>query len=185
MRSVLHRGWWLVTSLYLVTSAGLTPSQLIYIGVGQGIVSLLFEVPAGVIADTISRKWSLIISHALMGTAMLATGLVKDFPILMATQMLWGIAWTFSSGADIAWVTDELNEPHRIAVVLTKSARAQLYGAAAGIVGIGLLAWATSLGTAMVLSGVAMLILGLYVVFRFREDRFIELISNPCNIGTT
>ncbi len=46
-RAILHRGWWLVTSLYLVTVAGLTPAQLVYIGVVQGIVSLLFEVPAG------------------------------------------------------------------------------------------------------------------------------------------
>ncbi|MCX7121663.1 MAG: hypothetical protein NTZ67_07850 [Gammaproteobacteria bacterium] len=60
MRAVLHQGWWLVTSLYLVTIGHLTPSQLIYIGVAQGIVSLLFEIPAGVIADTLSRKWSLV-----------------------------------------------------------------------------------------------------------------------------
>ncbi len=170
MRSVLHRGWWLVTSLYLVTVAGLTPAQLVYIGVMQGIVSLLFEVPAGVIADTLSRKWAIVISHVLMGTAMLATGLVTYFPIILATQMLWGISWTFSSGSDIAWVTDELNQPNRIAKVLTKSARAELFGAAVGIVGIGLLAWVTSLSTAMLLSGIAMLLLGLYVVFRFQES---------------
>jgi hypothetical protein len=74
-----------------------------------------------------------------MGAAMLATGLVTDFPLLMATQMLWGISWTFASGADTAWVTDELNEPHRIASVLAKSTRAQLSGAAVGITVLGLL----------------------------------------------
>ena len=46
-----------------------------------------------------------------MGAGMLVTGLVTDFPALVATQMLWGLAWTFSSGADVAWLTDELERP--------------------------------------------------------------------------
>ncbi len=173
MRAFLHNGWWLVTSLYLVVNGHLTPSQLIYIGVAQGIVSLIFEIPAGVFADTLSRKWSLVISQLLMGTAMIATGLVTSFPFLIATQMLWGISWTFASGADVALVTDELNEPHRIAKVLTQGARAQLFGSALGIAALGTLAWITSLKTAMIFSGGAMVLLGLYIVFRFQEKRFI------------
>jgi MFS family permease len=173
MRAVLHNGWWLVTSLYLVTNGHLTPAQLIYIGVAQGIVSFAFEVPAGVIADTLSRKWSLVISQILMGTAMLMTGLVTDFGLLVLTQMLWGISWTFASGADVALVTDELNEPNRIAGVLTRAARAQLWGAIVGITLIGALAWLTSLSVAMITAGTAMMVLGVYVVFRFHETRFV------------
>lgn len=86
---MLHNGWWLVTSIYLVVDADLSPSQLVLIGVAQGVVALVFEVPAGVVADTISRKWSLVVSHVLMGSAMIATGLVTDFGPLVATQMLW------------------------------------------------------------------------------------------------
>jgi MFS family permease len=172
-RAVLHNGWWLVTSVYLVVDAGLSPSQLVLIGVAQGVIALVFEIPAGVVADTISRKWSLVVSHALMGTAMIATGLVTDFGPLVATQMLWGLSWTFASGADVAWITDELDEPARISVVLMRSGRAQLTGAAAGIVGIGTFASLTQRSTAMVLAGAAMLLLGLYVVVRFREQRFV------------
>jgi MFS-type transporter involved in bile tolerance (Atg22 family) len=84
-RAVLHNGWWLVTSVYLVVDAGLSPSQLVLIGVAQGVVALVFEIPAGVVADTISRKWSLVLSHALMGTAMISTGVVTDFGPLVAT----------------------------------------------------------------------------------------------------
>jgi MFS family permease len=113
-RAVLHRGWWLVTSVYLVVDAHLSASELVLIGVAQSLVALVFEVPAGVVADTISRKWSLVVSHALMGTAMIATGLVTGFGPLVATQMLWGLSWTFASGADVAWITDELDEPARI-----------------------------------------------------------------------
>ena len=171
-RALLHRGWWLVTSVYLVVDADLSPSQLVLIGVAQGLTALVFEVPAGVVADTISRKWSIVVSHLLMGTAMIATGLVTDFGALVATQMLWGLSWTFSSGADVAWITDELDQPTRISVVLMRSGRAQLTGAAAGLVGLGALGSLTQRSTAMVLAGAAMLLLGLYVVFRFRERRF-------------
>lgn len=78
-RAFLHRGWWLVTSIYFILDAGLGPAQLVGITIGQGAVALLFEIPAGVIADTVSRRWSLVISHALMGAAMLTTGMVTDF----------------------------------------------------------------------------------------------------------
>jgi hypothetical protein len=173
-RAVLHRGWWLVTSVYLVVDARLSASELVLIGVAQGTVALLFEIPAGVVADTFSRKWSLVVSHVLMGTAMAATGLVTGFWPLVATQMLWGLAWTFASGADVAWITDELGAPARASRVLVRSGRAQMTGAVAGMVGIGGLALATRRGTAMVLAGVAMLLLGLYVVVRFREQRFVR-----------
>jgi MFS family permease len=172
-RAVLHNGWWLVTSVYLVVDAGLSPSQLVAIGVGQGVVALAFEVPAGVVADTISRRWSLVVSHVLMGTAMIATGLFTDFLPVLGTQMLWGLSWTFASGADVAWITDELAEPRRIALVLVRSGRAQLTGAAAGILGVGALGALLERRTAMVLAGAAMLLLGVYVVARFREERFV------------
>jgi hypothetical protein len=98
---------------------------------------------------------------------------VTDFGPLVATQMLWGLSWSFASGADVAWITDELDEPARISVVLMRAGRAQLTGAAAGLVGVGALASLMQRSTAMVLAGAAMLLLGLYVVLRFREQRFV------------
>jgi hypothetical protein len=171
-RAIFHRGWWLVTSLYLVVVAELSAFELVFIGVAQGITGMLFEVPTGVMADTVSRKWSIVIAHVLMGTGMLATGLVTAFPALVATQMLWGLAWTFSTGADVAWLTDELDQPHRVAGVLTRAARFEQVGAAAGLVGLGGLAWATELSTAIVAAGLAMWALGLYVAMRFPERNF-------------
>jgi len=172
-RALLHRGWWLVTSVYLVVDARLSAAELVLIGVGQSVVALVFEVPAGVLADTFSRKWSLVVSHVLMGAAMLATGLVSGFVPLLATQMVWGLSWTFASGADVAWISDELDEPARVSMVLVRSEQAQLTGTVAGLLGIGGLAWLTQRSTAMVLAGTAMLLLGLYVVIGFREHRFV------------
>ena len=38
-------------------------------------------------------------------------GLVTTFPALALSQMLAGTGWAFSSGADVAWITDELDRP--------------------------------------------------------------------------
>jgi MFS family permease len=178
LRALLHRGYWLVTSLYLVVEAELDPFQLVFIGTAQGITALVFEIPTGVLADTVSRKWSIVVAHALMGAGMLVTGLVTAFPALVLTQMTWGLAWTFSSGADVAWLTDELDRPERVAGVLTASARFEQVGAAAGMIGFGALAWATSLATAIVLSGAAMWALGALVAARFGERRFTPVHSD-------
>ena len=54
LRSVLHNGWWLLVSLYLVVDVHLNAAQLLSIAVAQGVVSVLFEVPTGVFADAVS-----------------------------------------------------------------------------------------------------------------------------------
>lgn len=169
LRAVFHRGYWLVTSLYLVAEADLSPFQLVFVGTAQGLTALAFEAPTGVMADTVSRKWSVVVAHLLIGTGMAATGFLTSFPALVVTQMVWGLGWTCSSGAEVAWLTDELDRPDRVAGVLTASARWQQVGAACGMVGFGALAWATDLGTAIVASGLAMLALGLFVAARFTE----------------
>ena len=171
-RALLHRGWWLVTSVYLVVDAGLSASQLVLIGAAQGATALVFEVPAGVLADTVGRRWSLVVSHILMGAAMMVTAASTDFGPLLATQMLWGLSWTFASGADVAWITDELADAGRISIVLARAARADLTGAATGLVGFGALASLTQRSTAMVAAGAAMLGAGFFVVRHFRERRF-------------
>jgi MFS family permease len=178
-RALLHRGWWLVTSVYLVVDARLSGAQLVLIGVAQALTGLACEIPAGALADAIGRKRVLVASHALMGTAMLATGLVTDYRALVATQMLWGLSRNLAGGADVAWITDELEDPLRITGVLVRAGRAQLTGAAAGLAGVGTLSTVTGRGPAMVWAGAGMLCLGGFVVARFPERRFTRPERSP------
>ncbi|HEX3724353.1 MAG TPA: hypothetical protein VHV31_16310, partial [Nitrolancea sp.] len=127
----------------------------------------------GVWSDTVSRKWPLVIGHGFLAAGMALTGLVTAFPLIMLTQVLWGLGWAFSGGADVAWLTDELNQPERIARVLTARARWELTGGATGMVAFGVLGWAISLATAVIVSGAAMALLGLFVAARFTEKNFI------------
>ena len=171
VRSALARGYWLTTVLYLVVVADLKPFELVLIGTFQGITVVIAEVPAGVLADAVSRRLSLVIGHVAMGTGMAMAGLVTAFPLLVVSQCLWGLGWAFSSGADVAWLTDELDQPAIIDRVLVSQARWDLLGCPAGIVVLGALAWATTLSTAIVVSGVSMVLLGLLVA-RWPETAF-------------
>jgi DHA3 family tetracycline resistance protein-like MFS transporter len=99
-----------VTSLYEATVAGLTPVQLILVGTALEISAFLFEVPTGIVADVYSRRLSIILGYVLMGAGFLVEGFFPAFlPILLA-QVIWGLGYTFTSGATQAWITDEIGE---------------------------------------------------------------------------
>src|SRR4051812_33125361 len=170
-RAALARGWWLATALYLVVVADLSPTQLVLIGVLQGLTVVVAEVPAGVLADAASRRLTLIVSHVVMGAGMAMTGFVTAFPLLVVSQCLWGLGWAIANGADVAWITDELDRVDLIDRVLTAQGRFDLMGTAVGIVLFGTLAWATTLSVAIVVAGVSMIGLGLATVARWPESR--------------
>ncbi|HSL43572.1 MAG TPA: MFS transporter [Anaerolineales bacterium] len=98
------------TSLYEATVAGLTPVQLILVGTALEVSAFVFEVPTGIVADVYSRRLSIIIGYILMGLGFLVEGFFPAFlPILLA-QVIWGLGYTFTSGATQAWITDEVGE---------------------------------------------------------------------------
>jgi hypothetical protein len=171
-RAAFHRGWLVATSLYLVVDAELSTFQLLVYGAVLAFTTVVAEIPTGVMADAVSRKWSLVIAHLAMGSGMAMLGLVTAFPLILVTQVLWALGWTFSSGADVAWVTDELDRPERIARVLTARGRWEALGGVAGIVGFGALAWGAGLAAAIVAAGSSMLVLGVVVAVWFTERNF-------------
>ena len=172
MRAMSHKGYVLVSGLYFVIDARLSAFQLIVLGTVLSATLLASDIPTGVWSDAVSRKRPLVIGHGFLAAGMVMTGLVTAFPLLLVAQVLWGLGWGFSSGADVAWVTDELGQPGRIARVLTARARWDALGGAAGMVAFGVLGWAAGLATAIVASGAATAVLGLYVAARFTEDNF-------------
>jgi len=171
-RAVFHRGYVLVSSLYFVLDAHLSASQLVLLGTVMSVTLLVADIPAGAWSDAFSRKWPLVIGHGFLAGGMAMTGLVTAFPLLVVTQILWGLGWAFSTGADVAWVSDELVRRDRIDRVLTARARWDLLGGATGLVAFGLLGWLAGLGAAAVVSGLAMLALGGFVALRFPEENF-------------
>ena len=172
MRGAFNRGYVLTSGLYFVVGAHLPASQIVFLGTAMSATLLLTDIPTGIWADALGRKRPLVIGHLLLAAGMVMTGLVTAFPLLVVTQVMWGLGWAFVIGADVAWITDELAQPHRIARVLTAGTSFGLVGGATGMVAFGVLAWATGLATAMAVSGVGMALLGLFVAAQFTERTF-------------
>ena len=123
-----------VTSLYEATVAGLTPVQLILVGTALEVSAFVFEVPTGIVADVYSRRLSIIIGYILMGLGFLVEGFFPAFlPILLA-QVIWGLGFTFTSGATQAWITDEVGEESANKLFL----RGTQVGLFASLIGMGL-----------------------------------------------
>src|SRR5687768_14667480 len=99
-----------VYSVFLILQVGLDPLQLVLMGTILEVSYLLFEIPTGIVADAVSRKWSIVIGYLGTGIAFVMLGLADSFAIAALSQVLYGLSATFVSGADIAWLTDEVGE---------------------------------------------------------------------------
>lgn len=123
-----------VTSLYEATVAGLTPVQLILVGTALELSAFLFEVPTGIVADVYSRRLSIIIGYVLMGVGFLVEGFFPFFGTILLAQVIWGLGYTFTSGATQAWISDEVGEDSANKLFL----RARRLGLFASLIGMGL-----------------------------------------------
>jgi DHA3 family tetracycline resistance protein-like MFS transporter len=105
--------FWIVftaSDVYLVTVAQLDPLQLVLVGTTLESTIFVFEIPTGVLADVKSRRLSIIIGYAVMGAGFIVQGALPFFWAVLLAQLLWGLGYTFTSGATQAWVADELGE---------------------------------------------------------------------------
>lgn len=73
----------------------------------------IMEVPTGVIADKIGRKYSLALGGLTVAIAALIYGSVPRFEIFLLGEFLFGVAMAFMSGADNALLYDSLKESGR------------------------------------------------------------------------
>ena len=173
--SAIMRGYFIVVSVWWVVDADLSPLQLVLLGTALEVSVLVGEIPTGVVADTLSRKWSLVISHVFMGVGIIMSGLTISFVPLLISQVLWGLGWTFTSGADIAWITDELGHAGRhneVDRVIAATARWKQIGGIAGTIALGLLGWLAGVDTAIVVAGAMFILLGIAVGVVFPEHGF-------------
>jgi MFS transporter, DHA3 family, tetracycline resistance protein len=99
-----------VYSVFLILQVGLDPLQLVLMGTILEVSYLLFEIPTGIVADAFSRKWSIVIGYLGSGIAFVMLGLADSFAMAALSQVLYGVSATFVSGADVAWLTDEVGE---------------------------------------------------------------------------
>jgi DHA3 family tetracycline resistance protein-like MFS transporter len=159
------------TSYYETATAGLDPLQLTAAGAAMVLSRLLFEIPTGVVADLYSRRLSVVIGFALIGLSMLVEGLFPFFVPILLAQALWGLGYTFTSGATQAWLSDEIGEERANRAFLTAK-RYDLYGNLAGVLAGMLLGSLTSVSTLILTSGAGWLVLAILLTFLMSEQGF-------------
>ena len=131
LQILLYMPTWVVMAVYLVRELELSPLELILMGTAMEAAVFLFEVPTGVVADTYSRRLSLIVGYIGMGVAWMAVALVSSPGMIIALWALWGLAYTFTSGAEEAWITDEVGV-EKVGGVFLRGSRIQYIGSVGG-----------------------------------------------------
>jgi DHA3 family tetracycline resistance protein-like MFS transporter len=159
-----------VSSIYYVVQAGLDPFQLVLVGTVLELSIFIFEIPTGIVADIYSRRLSVIIGFFLTGIGFLVEGSFPAFLPILAAQVLWGVGFTFTSGALQAWITDEIGERDAEGIFVKGAKYAQI-GAFFGVVfstGFGLI----SLQVPMVISGLLFIVFSGYLILVMPESGF-------------
>lgn len=156
--------------LYRIDIAQLEVYQLILIGSALEIAIFVFEVPTGIVADLRSRKLSVIIGLYIIGLGILIEPLTPFFVVIFISQVVWGLGYTFVSGALDSWVSDETDEKLLEHTIITGS---QIYKLMS-VLGIVLAAvfGRYNIRIALYISASLFFVLGLISVYLMKETHF-------------
>ena len=173
----LEWGFWLAASVWWIVILDLSPLQLVAMGAVLEVSVLVSETPTGVVADLVSRRRSILISQVLMGLAYIWAVASFNYWLILPAQALFGIGWTFRSGADTAWVTDELKglgrgEDDEIEKLLVRKHRFGILVALVSLSATMLVGTLTSVRAVAIILGLVMIAVGGYLHLVMREDHF-------------
>ncbi|MDQ5822313.1 MAG: MFS transporter, partial [Actinomycetota bacterium] len=130
---VLSLPSYIFTAVFLVRDLNMSPLQLILMGTVMEATVFAFEVPTSIVADTYSRRLSVIVSMFIQGGAIVLVGLAPSPTVAIVAWGIWGVGWTFMSGAWEAWITDEVGAAN-VGPVFLRATRISFVAAFVGLV---------------------------------------------------
>jgi MFS family permease len=150
---------WGINTIFLL-DAGLTNLEAFGANAFFTAGMLLFEIPTGIVADTVGRRASYLLGTVTLMVSTLLYVLLWEieapFWAWAGSSMLLGLGFTFFSGAVEAWLVDALTATGYEGSLETVFGRGQMVTGAAmltGSVAGGFLAAQTSLGVPFVVRG--------------------------------
>jgi MFS family permease len=166
---------WGINTIFLL-DAGLSNLEAFAANAFFTAGMVLFEVPTGIVADTIGRRVSYLLGTlTLMASTFLYVLLWQLKAPLWEwaiASMLLGLGFTFFSGAVEAWLVDALTATDFTGELETVFGRGQIVSGAAMLVGSvagGFIARQTSLGVPFVLRGLVLIVM-FGLAFRLMHD---------------
>ena len=169
---------WGINTLFLL-DAGLSNFEAFSANAFFTAGMLIFEIPTGVVADTVGRRASY-----LLGTITLAVTTVmywllwvwhSPFWAWAVVSVLLGLGFTFFSGAVDAWLVDALKATEYKGSLETVFGRAQIVGGIAMLSGSvlgGVIAQATNLGVPFLIRGAILLLMFVVAALLMRDLGF-------------
>ena len=166
---------WGINTIFLL-DAGLTNAEAFAANAFFTAGMVLFEVPTGIVADTIGRRVSY-----LLGTVTLTASTALYLLLWQVEAPFWewavasallGLGFTFFSGAVEAWLVDALGATGYTGDLEAVFGRGQIVSGTAMLVGSvagGVIAQVTSLGVPFVLRAVVLAVM-FVVAFRLMHD---------------
>ena len=146
---------WLPVALLYFVDRGISVTQFMLMWSLFSITVLAFEIPTGVLADRLSRKWSMVAGAVVATLALLVFLSTSNFALLALGHVMFGLGAALTSGADSALLYDSLKATGRedsFRRVIGTALTWQLSGQVAGplitgvVVGIGGMSWALAAG---------------------------------------
>jgi MFS family permease len=166
---------WGINTIFLL-DAGLSNLEAFAANAFFTAGMVLFEVPTGIVADTIGRRMSYLLGTLTLAGASLIYVLLWQIEAPFwqwALVSMWlGLGFTFFSGAVEAWLVDALTATGFTGELETVFGRGQIVTGAAmltGSVAGGFIAAQASLGVPFVLRGVVLIVM-FGVAFRLMHD---------------
>ena len=154
-------------ALYYITVAHLDPLQLVLVGTALETSAFLCEIPTGVLADTFSRRFSVIAGLAIIGAAWSGQGLIPTFAAIAGFEVLRGVGEAFVNGATEAWIAGEVGDDAIGPLFLRETQVSQIAGLVGLPVGVGL--GLIDLQIPMVLGGALIAALAIFLIFVMPE----------------
>jgi len=174
LRSLFIQMVFTINAIYYIVNANLNPLQLVIIGTIMETTIFLFEMPTGLVADHFGRKRSLFIGTLIVGLAHILEGVIPSFWSIAIASGLWGLGWTFISGAEEAWIVDELDGKNLDSVFL-KGAQFESLGQFLGIILSVCIAVLFSVKVSIITAGAMLILLAFALLFFMPETKFIKV----------
>jgi len=162
-----------INLVYQYTVVGLNPLQLVLVGTVLEATAFFCEIPTGLVADTYSRRLSIVTGCVLLGLSLVLQGAIPTFAAILLSQVVSGLGYTFLSGATEAWLADEVGEEAAAPLYLRGSQTGQAAGFVGTFASVGLAS--ITLALPIVASGVGILLLALALALLMPERGFAPL----------
>ncbi|MBW4437316.1 MAG: MFS transporter [Pleurocapsa minor GSE-CHR-MK-17-07R] len=161
---------WTAMIIYQVQVVGMDPLQLVLAGTMLEVTIFVCEIPTGIVADLYSRRLSCIIGFAMIGVAYVVMGAIPAFGAILVGHFLWGLGYTFTSGAYDAWLVDEAGQ-EQAAQAFLRGSQFDRFASIIGIfISIGL--GSISLALPIVIGGLLPVLLAVVLIFTMPENGF-------------